>query len=370
MKKLIMGLMFLSILAACSSSANDEMKAKLAENKEKIKELKKENLKLEEKIRKNTKEEAKHKIPVVTLKLEKKSFFHYIEANGIMESVQSADISPEVPGQIKTIYVKEGQRVQKGQLLVSINSNAISNAIKEIETNLRLATDVFEKQKRLWDQKIGSEVEYLQARTNKEALESALNSQKANLEMYHIRAPFDGIVDNVIAKEGELSSPGAIILQFVNLRTMKINADVSEAYIPSIAKGDTVEVSFPTYPDLIVKCPIFRTGNIVHPDNRTFNVQLLLKNIDEKLKPNMMATLKINDFSVSNAIVVPSAVIKNDITGKFLFVVRDKVAQKVYVEPGRSYKDETLVIKGLSQGDEIITEGYNTVSNGTQVSVR
>ncbi|MCW3784985.1 efflux RND transporter periplasmic adaptor subunit [Plebeiibacterium sediminum] len=370
MKKIITYIILFTILAACSSSEKEEIKAKIAENRKTIKALKKENTKLEKELKMLSEDSVKFKLPVVTKEVTARVFKHFILASGLLEAVQSANISPEVPAQIKLIHVVEGQYVQKGQLLVSLNSTIISNAIKEIETNLELAKDVYDKQKSLWDQNIGSEIEYLQAKTNKESLERTLETQKAQFDLYQIKAPFDGIVDNIISKEGELSSPGAVILQFVNLSKMKINSEVSEAFLPFIHSGDTIELTFSTYPDLIIKEPIVRTGNIIHPENRTFNVQVVLKNQENKLKPNMMASMKINDYKLENALVVPSAIIKNDITGQFLFVVENNTAKKIYVESGRSYKDETVVVKGLKEGDQVIVEGFNTVSNGTLVELR
>ncbi len=370
MKKLITYIILFAFVVACSSSVKEEIKGKIAENRKAIKALKKENTKLEKQLKALSTDSVKFKLPVVVKEVSVRTFKHYINASGLLEAVQSANISPEVPAQIKKIHVEEGQHVQKGQLLVSLNSNVIANAIKEIKTNLDLAADVYQKQQALWDQNIGSEIEYLQAKTNKEALERALETQQAQFDLYQIKAPFNGIVDNIISKEGELSSPGAVILQFVNLSKMKINSDVSESFLPFIHAGDTLELSFSTYPDLIIKEPIVRTGNIIHPENRTFNVQVVLNNHENKLKPNMMASLKINDYKLDSALVVPSAIIKNDITGQFLFIVENNTAKKVYVESGRSYKDETVVVKGLKEGDQIIIEGFNTVSNGTFVELR
>ncbi len=357
-------------IIACSSSEKDELKSKITENRQIIKTLKKENLYLENKLKELSGDSIKFKLPVVVQDVNIRVFKHYIQANGLLEAVQSANISPEVPAQIREIFVDEGQRVSKGELLVSLNSNTLANAIREIEANLELASEVYSKQKSLWDQNIGSEIEYLQAKTNKEALESALKTQKSQLELYNIKAPFDGIVDNIISKEGELSSPGSVILQFVNLKQMKINAEVSEAFIPYVSKGDTVELTFSTYPDLIIEASVSSTGNIIHPQNRTFNVQVVLNNTDEILKPNMMASIKINDYKIDNALVVSSAIIKNDITGKFLFIVQNNEAKKIYVESGRSFQDETVILKGLHEGDQIIVEGYNTVSNGSLVELR
>ena len=369
MKSILTLLISVIVLASCSQTDKDVLKAKIKENKAAIQELKKENEKLEDELAKLSDQEEKPKIPVIAKTVTPQTFNHYIEANGLLEADEIAMISPEVAGRVEKIHVSEGQHVQKGQLLVSLNSKVLTNAIKEIETNLALAKTVYERQKNLWDQNIGSEIEYLQAKAQKESLESNLKAQKEQLKYYNVTAPFSGMVDDVIIKVGELASPGLTsILQMVNLGKMKVNADISEIYIPSIQKGDSIRLSFTTYPDLIIEAPLYRTGNIVHPDNRTFNIQVLLNNADNRLKPNMMATLKIKDYSMENALVVPSTIIKNDISGKFLFTLIEGKAQKVYVKTGRSYLDETVVLEGLKPGDKVITKGFNTVSNGVPVA--
>jgi len=363
---------FSLFITACSKSPADELKAKIKENKDTIRELKKENTKLEKELKKLLAgaDTLAHMIPVEIETINPAKFSHYIEVNGVLEAEESANITGEIPAQIKTIHVKDGQRVSKGQLLVTLNSETASNNLAETEASLELATTVFNRQKNLWDQNIGSEVEYLQAKSNKERLESVLAALKAQVDLYNIRAPFSGIVDNITGKEGELASPGAPILMLVNLYKMKIKTDVSEVYLPSIKTGDTAQVSFYTFPDKIIKCPIKRTGNIVHPDNRTFNVEISVDNSSEQLKPNMMARLLINDFSQENALIVPSAVIKKDIVGKFLFIEDDGIAKKVYVETGKSYMDKTVILNGLESGNNIIISGYNTVSNNAPVEVR
>lgn len=369
MKKIFTLLLSALILASCAETDTEKIKAEIKANKEKIQELKDKNSKLEEDLAKVDTVQVKHRIPVITKQIKPKTFNHFIETSGLLEAKEIAYISPEVPGQITKIHVREGQRVKKGELLVSLNSSVIKNAIREIETNLELATTTYKKRENLWNQNIGSEIEYLQAKAQKESLESTLKSQKEQLRMYNVTAPFSGFVDDIMLKEGELSSPGATtVLSLVNLDKMKVNSDVSEVHLPSIHKGDTIKLTFSTYPDLVIETPVSRTSNIVHPDNRTFNVQIVLDNIDNKLKPNMMAKLQIKDYSLSKALVVPSAVIKNDISGKFLFTVNDGKAQKVYVETGRSYKDETVITDGLSSGDQVVVEGFNTVSNGALVA--
>jgi membrane fusion protein, multidrug efflux system len=292
----------------------------------------------------------------------------------MVEAVESAYISPETGGQIKTIHVKEGDKVKKGDLLISLNTSVLKNSIDEVKKGLELATKVYEKQKTLWESNVGSEIQFLQAENNKESLEQRLETLNAQLDLFIIQAPFSGIVDRIISKEGELGAPGMPILQLVNLNALKVKADVSEHYLPAVKKGETVEVCFPTYPDLCVEETIFRTGNVIQVDNRTFTIELRMNNIENKLKPNMMAVIEINDYTRENSIIVPSSIIKNDIKGKFLFVAKEvdgvQIAQKTMVETGRSYDGNTVVLKGLKQGDNVIVKGFNTVATGTEITLK
>ncbi|NJK86766.1 MAG: efflux RND transporter periplasmic adaptor subunit, partial [Bacteroidales bacterium] len=171
-------------------------------------------------------------------------FKHYITVFGNVEADKYAKISPEMNGQIDQILVEEGQRVNKGQLLVSLNTSAIQSSINEVKTSLELATTTFEKQKSLWEQGIGSEMQYLQAKTAKEATEARLNMLEAQMRMSQIRAPFDGLVDKIYMKVGELAAPGMPVIEFVNLSKLTIKADVSEAFIGNVRAGEEVELTF------------------------------------------------------------------------------------------------------------------------------
>jgi len=310
-------------------------------------------------------------VSVKTLAYEK--FEHFFLANGTIEAVNDAFISPEINGRIKTIHVREGQWVEKGQLLVSLNSDVTESGLAEINSALQLAGAVYEKRRDLWDKKIGSEIQFLEAKTNKESLENRLKSLDAQLQMARIKAPISGIVDEIYQKEGELAAPGSQLIQLVNLKKVYVNADVSESYIPKIKKGDPVEVSFPSYPGLTLTGVIYRTGQVVKSQNRTFLVQVLLDNDDEKLKPNMVAVLKIKDFSAEAALVAPSIIIKNDMQGAYLYVAEGREGQwkarKTYVAPGISEGSNTMITAGLQPGQQVIIQGYNLAKNGMDIKM-
>lgn len=373
MNKLIFAVILL-FLASCAGKVSDpdsqeEIIKQISEYKKEIVELNKKIAGLEVELAKA--EGSAGAVPVSILKVEPEPFKHYIEVSGVAEAVQSAYISPEINGTISGIFVKDGQRVKKGDLLATVSSNVIESSIKEVETSLDMAKTIYERQQQLWDKNIGSEVSYLQAKNNVESLESRLETLRAQFEMSEIRAPIDGIIDEVWVKKGEMAVPGIQIIQLVNLDDLYINADISEAFITHIQKGEMVLVEFPSFPDISMNVPVHRVGNVIKPANRTFRVQLLIKNENEQIKPNVLAKIKINDFSADQALLIPSIVIKQDMQGDYLFVVSsdDQTAKKIYVETGRSYSDKTMITKGLAPGDDVVIKGYNQISSGTRVNI-
>lgn len=316
----------------------------------------------------------KETIPVKVKTIHKESFHHYIEVTGSVEPIEYAFISPETPGQIKQVLVSEGDHVSKGQTLIRLNTAVLNGQIQQIEAQLNLASITFQKQNELWNQKkVGSEMQFLQAKAQKEALDNQLEALNSQRDMAIIKAPFTGIVDKINLKEGELASPGMQLIELVNLDRLKIKSDVSEHLLPVIHKGDSVLISFPTYKDIHLIAPIYRTANVINSANRTFTVELRIKNIDQKLKPFMISTLKIKDFGLEDAFTVPSITVKKDFDKSYLFLAHktdsNVVAEKVYVETGRSYKDNTVITKGLKVNDQVIVDGYNTVSSGAIIEI-
>lgn len=312
-------------------------------------------------------------IPVVIEKLEQTVFNNYFDAGGTVVAAKEAYISPEINGQIQDIYVKEGDRVKKGQVLARLNTEVSDKSIEEIKTSLVLANDIFERQKRLWEQKIGSELQYLEAKNNKASLENRLATLQAQLNMATVTAPIDGIIEKVNQKKGELAAPGVQMIHLVNLNDLLVRADVSERYAAAVKKGDIVVLTFPSFPEFSLNVPVSRIGNVVNKNNRTFEVELKIDNPQEMLKPNMVAVLNINDFSAENSIVVPSKVIKEDLKGKYLYIAEkagdDYVARKRYITPDRTYYDKTRISMGLSENEILIVEGYNRVNDGAFVKM-
>lgn len=368
-------LIFISLvlfLASCSSKvdnpgSDEEILKQISAHKATIGDLNKKIADLEKQL--TSTEDANEGVAVAVQHVVQEPFNHYIEITGTAEAVNSAYISPEINGQVREILVKEGQHVKKGDLLIKINSSVTTNSINEIQTSLDLAVIVYEKQKQLWEKNIGSEIDYLQAKNNVESLEMRLATLYSQLDMAEIKAPISGIIDDISVKTGEMAGPGMIIIKLVNLDDVFINADVSEAYISNVKEGEKVQLAFPSYPDISMEVPVFRIGNIIKEANRTFKMQLKIKNKGHFIKPNILAKIRINDYSLDQTILIPSIIIKQDMKGSYVYIVdpENKTAKKTYIQTGRSYLDITSVSGGLGSNDIVIINGYNQVSTGTKV---
>ncbi len=374
MKKIII-LIGIIALASCDMNSPEMIREKITKKKDKIRELSQQVQELEGLLNTDSLNSgSKFSIPVTLKELNSGPFNHYIELNGKLEAEEDAFISPEMNGQINRIHVREGDRVTKGQLLVSLNTSLTESSIKEVKTGLELASKLYEKQEDLWEQKIGSELQYLEAKNAKEQAEARLATLKAQLDMSKIRAPFNGEVEIIFLKEGEMAAPGMQVLQLVSLKSLKIYADLSEKYLGSIKENEIVQIEFQDREDAKMTVPIHRIGNVIDEKSRTFRIELKVPNLKEELKPNMFTTLRVNDFSSQQALVVPSLIIKQDISGKYLYLAKEKdgvlTASKKYIEEGLSYQDQTMIVSGLDQGDRVIIEGYSQVSDGVEIAPR
>lgn len=303
-----------------------------------------------------------------------KDFAHFIEVQGNVESDKNVSVAPEMNGIILRINVERGQAVSQGQVIAEIDAEPIRKNISELETRLELAKTMFERQENLWRQQIGSEMQYLQAKNSKESLERSLEGLKAQLKKAYVKAPISGVVDELFMKQGEMANPAMPLARVVNLSEVQIKADVSEAYVPNVRKGDEVVVSFPSLQkEMPVR--ISNVGQFIEPANRTFKVEMKLANKDGFLKPNTLAVVKIKDFGQKNAIVIPTFLIQQSTNGQeFVFVVRQNekknTVAKVLIKTGKSYGGETLVTEGLQAGDILVSKGYNEVIDGEEVNIQ
>lgn len=373
MKQIIAIIMIAAVAACGGKQEKSDIEQQIRDYKTQVRDLNKKISTLQEQLANMESSSTEFRLPVEVKTLAPELFSHYFDVNGYVEAENSAFVSPETNGRIETIHVREGQRVSKGQRLVTLNTDVTEKTIQEVKTNLELAQKVYQKQKDLWDKEIGSEIEYLRAKNNKESLESRLETLKSQLEMAILKAPFAGVVDEISLKEGEMASPGMQLLNLVNLRIMKIEGNVAERYLPFISKGDTVVVDFPVYENYKRKTPIRRVGNVINQDSRTFTIEMQLANPGKKIKPNLMAVITVNDFTRDSAMVVPSIIVKEDRQGEYLYTVEEKdggkIAAKTYVKAARSYNDKTMIAEGLEFGDKVITSGYEQVSDGSNVKI-
>ena len=377
MKRISVIMLGVALMVGCTSTETPEaIKLQISGLKDKALEINNQIKELENKLAKmDDDNHVNGLVPVHVKNMQEESFEHYFLANAKVEMAEEALIRPEGSGHIKKIHVTKGQRVAKGDLIVSLNTSILENSIAEVKLGLDLATKVYDKQKALWEQNIGSEIQYLEAKNNKERLEYSLKSLQAQLDMSLVKAPFSGIVDDIYSKEGELASPSAPLVYLVNLDKLKIEADVTENILTKIHVGDMVTIKFPTYSDIVLNAPIKRIGNAIDQKTRTIKVEIWLDNVRGQIKPNQIAMLSIKDFESKNALVVPSIVLKQDSKGTFLFVASKNeagktVATKTYVETSLSYNDRTMVTKGLDKGQQVITAGFNQIGNGSLIEVR
>jgi membrane fusion protein, multidrug efflux system len=375
MKKSIFILSLIIIASSCSMDNPEMIKQQIKKKKEQVSKLNEQIALMEGGIETDSASaDEGFSVPVSVKKLNPEAFEHFIDITGKLEAEEDAFISPEMNGQIKKIYVKEGQSVKKGQLLVALNTAMIESNINQVKTGLALATKLYDKQKELWDQNIGSEMQFLEAKNAKESAQASLETLQAQLDMARIRAPFSGLVETIMLKEGELAAPGMQVIQLVSLDNLKIYGNISERYMSSIQKGDEVIVKFPDAGDLSIDIPIHRVGNVIDDKSRTFRIEMKIDNTDKKLKPNMYTTIKVKDFSSDNALVVPAIIVKQDAQGDYIYVANNDQgsprAEKRYVKVGLTNNDLTIINEGVKPGEDVIVNGYTQVSNNVGINIR
>lgn len=295
------------------------------------------------------------------------TFTHYVEVSGSVLSKKNVNISAEVAGRVQEVKAVEGMRVRKGQQLAVIDAESVDRNIDELKGQLELATTIFEKQQRLWDQQIGTEVQFLEAKNRKENLDKALATLNIQKDRTVVRAPFDGTVESVMVRLGELVQAGSSMINFVGESDLYIEGDVSEKYVGVLQQGDSVQVLFPSI-DKQLDTKVTAIGAVINPNNRTFKVEVFLPRI-ELVKPNMISVLRINDYQNKEAVVVPSYLILQDNQGDYVFVVENDTAKKKYIKRGMTQREDTEVIEGLDGSETLIDKGFREVGNNTRVNV-
>lgn len=351
-----------------------ELRAKKKELGQQQTELKRQLTILEDKI--NELDNTKHKDIVTTLTLKDTIFRHYTEVQGDVETDQNIIIYPQFSGTLTHVYVKEGQKVSKGQLLAKIDDGGLSSQLAQVQAQTALAKTTFERQSRLWDQKIGSEIQYLQAKTNYEASKNSFDQLQKQLGKTNVKAPFSGTIDQIITDQGSLVSPGqSPLMRIVNTNDMYVKADVPENYLGKVTEGSEVLVDFISLGKTYTG-KIRQVSNYINPDNRSFSVQVALPNKDHVLKPNLIATIKLNDYVANNTIVVPNNIVqKNGKNESLIFMFTSETdstgtVKQTIIKTGKEQNGLTEVSEGLKSGDVIVIEGARNLRDGQEVSIK
>ena len=310
---------------------------------------------------------------VTVLEVRPETFIHSFEALGKVEADRSVNLLPEMGGQIKRVLVSEGERVAAGQTLIELDNSVMRSSLDEVKKSLNLATTLFEKQERLWKQGIGSEVQYLQAKTNKESLEQRIQTVQNQLAMTRVKAPFAGTVDEMIAKEGEFAAPGMALGRLISSGKASVTADIPESYANVVGKGQKVDLFFPSI-NKTLEARVTQVSDYINPDNRSYKVYVNLPATGE-YKPNMLAKVKVRDYEADQALSVPAALVQQDMSGNnYVFVwklVKDGIGlvEKRAVEVGKNNGEQVEIKSGLVLGETLVDKGARTVRDGQSVKV-
>ena len=317
------------------------------------------------------KDQTQRYVLVESIELEKEIFNHFVSFQGSIETDKNVVIYPEIPGLLKKIHVEEGQQVSEGTLLAEISDGGLIDQLDQLKLQLKLAKTTYNRQKRLWNQKIGSEIQFLQAKTNYLSLQKSVSQMNDQVTKTKITAPFDGIVDHIIADSGSNLSPGITpIMRVINLDQMKVAAEIPEMHLPNIQKNTSAIVYIPVL-GIQFNEVVASVGNFINPNNRSFRVEISINNENGALKPNMTAEIKVNDYKNPEAILVPIKDILENQNGEsyvYLLEVSDEAKDiykvvKTYVKLGETSDNKIEIIEGLEAGDKIVEEGIRLIKD-------
>ena len=368
MKKIAILLSGILFFAACGSK---DKKQELADLKSQEKEIQAKIAQLEKEIGKPSEQAAAKIIAVTVSPATPQNFQHFVEAQGNVVAENTVLVSPQTGGVILTLPVVAGQTVSKGQLIATLDNNILKESLEEVRQQLSLAKTIFTKQKALWDQQIGTEVQYLSAKSNMESLEKRIVTLKAQLGLSRVTAPIAGTIELVRQKAGEMGAPGVPIVQIVNLGNLKISAKIADSYVGTVKQGDEIIIKFPDL-NKELKARISLVSKMVNPLTRTFDIEARIPNAGGDLKPNLLAVININDTSKKNAIVISENIIQKTEKGNLVYVAVEengkKVARARQIKIGLTYNGQAEIAEGLKAGDSIITQGFQDLVDGTAIS--
>ncbi len=362
-------LLYISIATLIMACGAPDKKAELEKLKKQKSELETKITSLEEDLAKSDTTKKEKSTEVVAMALVPQTFKTYIEIQGRIDADENVALSTEMPGTITKINVKVGDQVTKGQVLAETDARAAQQQIQDLQTNLDLAKQVYDRQKNLWDQKIGTEIQYLQSKTTKESLENKLAAMQEQIRMSKIISPINGTVDGVNIKVGQSVMPGLNAITVINFSNLKVKADVAESYANRVKTGNEVQVLFPDTKDSITS-KVSYASRAISSLSRTFNVEVNLDNTKE-YHPNMVAKLRINDFqSATPEIVVPVKYIQRGTAENYVLVAQNGKAVKKIIKTNREYNGLIEVTSGLAAGDMLITAGYDILNDGDAITVK
>ena len=367
--RLIISLAVILILAACKPSGPEDPAEKLAALKDQKTKIEAEIADLEAELMKSgVIEKRLHTVSLTEVKLD--TFRHFIDLQGRVDADESVAVTSKMPGALTRVYIRNGDVVRRGQLLAEIEDGVMLKSLAELQGQLRVAEDLFNRQKALWDQNIGSEVQYIQAKSNKESLERSIATLKETWSQTRIYAPTSGTVDQVVLKQGQAISPGIPLANIINLSKLKIKGEVTESYASKVKKGDNVLVHFPDL-NTDVTTKVTYVSQSINPVNRTFTVEAALGKGD--FRANQIAVMKIIDYHNPKAITIPVNLIQTGEDGDYVMIAQktgdgnEALVKKVQIKQGQNYNGFVEILDGLKEGDLIVSTGFQDINEGETV---
>ena len=374
MIKWYMIIVMIVFLSSCGDEEGLEgKKSELNKLKKEAVELNKKITELQQQILQRDSTDKKNKKIVKVIVLKQETYVHRIRIDGVVKTDEDIMITPEFQGRIDQLYVKEGETVHKGQILAQINTDVLKEQLQELQIRYDLAQTIYKKQSELWAKKIGSEVQYLEAKNNKEALEKNVKKISKQLKLASITSPIEGVIESIFQKEGAVANPVQPFAWIVNIESLYVESENAESYVPNIKIGDSLTVILENNP--AKKAVIQSIGNVINPQNRSFKIKIKISNNSGMVKVNALAELLIPDVIVDSALVVPAYCIQKDIKGQYIYIIKPNqrgqdIAIRKYVKPGNTNENnQTLIKDGLAESDKIVVQGYNHISNGMEVKI-